>query len=144
MENYRKKLKRRCQFGGAYFIILNFLNLILINALPERPNPIGKGFVYGAIFGIMLVILFVQIRSAVLLRNEEKLKKQYIKDTDERNHAAEAAASQTAVKLTIAALWFAAVIASNFDMKVFITLLATMFIVCIIMILSKLFYQKTM
>lgn len=144
MEEYRKKLKHEAAFCGVYCALLNLAISMIWFVLPEFPNPIGKHFVSGAIIAFVFIRIAIAARNVGLLKNEEELKKHYIIVTDERNLAVRAAASSTGAKLIIYGLEIGAIVASNFDMKVFITLLAAYFFVIITLALSSLFYQKTM
>ena len=101
-----------------------------------------RGFILGASTGVLALMLFSLIRNLQALRNEEKLKKLYIKCNDERTiqvqTSAQAAALRTALILGIVAV----VVAGYFSVTVSITILACVLFTSLVTVCFKLYYHK--
>lgn len=101
-----------------------------------------RGFILGASTGVLALMLFSLIRNLQALRNEEKLKKLYIKCNDERTiqvqTSAQAAALRTALILGIVAV----VVAGYFSVTVSITILACVLFTSLVTVGFKLYYHK--
>lgn len=101
-----------------------------------------RGFISGASFGILALMIFGLIRNIRALMDEKKLKKLYVKEHDERQiqiyTAARAAATQTFLLVGIVA----GIIAGYFSMSVGITIIACVFIHSLIAMGFKIYYSK--
>ena len=77
--DYKKKLKTRLYIAITYIVL--GLCMISYSFIDKTPND------FVSTFGILIVVMgLVRIRNYVLLaKNEERSKKQQIKETDERN-----------------------------------------------------------
>ncbi|MDD3393740.1 MAG: DUF2178 domain-containing protein [Anaerotignum sp.] len=139
MENFKKKLKKRILFGAIYCCLVPCLVLILHFAVGETPS---AGFTAGFATGLAGVALFFVIQSALALRNEEKVRRLYIAETDERQLYIANKAASTSILAILAGIGLAAVVASYCDRTVFYTLLGMLFFICASIGASKLYYSK--
>ena len=86
MEEFRKKIRRRAHISAALCLLAPAI-LIALQIITKRPMDYASGVVYGAFGSLMVVAVFNVARLFSALGDEEKLKKMYIAETDERNIA---------------------------------------------------------
>ncbi len=154
MENYREKLKVNIIITAiASFILAAFCFLAAAGEAGIFPffvptagdshwQSMWRGFCCGASFGILAMMLFSLIRNVPALRNDEKLKKLYVKEHDERAiqiwTSARAAGLQTFLLLGLVAT----VVAGYFSVPVSLTLLACVFAASLISLAFKIYYSQ--
>ncbi|SEH45537.1 hypothetical protein SAMN02910265_00734 [Ruminococcus flavefaciens] len=143
MENFKKKLQRRfylclmlCCSGSAVYWGLSYL----IKDVPD----FSRGMIAGVYFGIIVVAAFLMIKYLILLRNEDKLKAEYIKTTDERNIEISKATMRTSSVISLVATGLAVLITGFFSKTVSITLFIDMTAGALITVLVNLYYNKKM
>ena len=98
----------------------------------------------GVYFGIIVVAAFLMIKYLILLRNEDKLKAEYIKTTDERNIEISKATMRTSSVISLVATGLAVLITGFFSKTVSITLFIDMTAGALITVLVNLYYNKKM
>lgn len=154
MKNFREKLKVDNAITIIACAVLLLFSILSIageaGLLPFFTPAAGdshwqsqwRGFILGASVALIAMLLFGLIRNIQAMRNEEKLKKLYIKCNDERTiqvqTSAQAAALRTALILGIVAI----VVAGYFSVTVSITILACVLSVSLISIGFKFYYHK--
>ena len=84
-----------------------------------------NGMLAGASFGVIGVMLAFLVRNILALRREERLKKLYIREHDERTRAIWTDARRTAYQVMVLAQLLAGLIAGYFSITVCITLVAS-------------------
>ena len=153
MKEYREKLKANLGVMIAAAVILLVFSLWAMGAefldLPF-PKPAGdehwismwRGFISGATFGVaaLLIIGIIQARQA--LRSEEKFKKLYIKENDEREQMVCRTAASTALRSFLLLSLVAVIIAGYFSITVFLTLIAVTLVQSLLALGFKLYYRK--
>lgn len=101
-----------------------------------------RGFILGASTGVLALMIFGLIRNLRAMKDEEKLRKLYIKCHDERTiqvqTSAQAAALRTAMILGVVAI----VVAGYFSVTVSITILACVLFTSLVTVGFKLYYHK--
>ncbi|MGM9550475.1 MAG: hypothetical protein ACI3V5_11620 [Faecousia sp.] len=153
MENYREKVKIQniiLAFGCiilAVFCTIGFLaEAGIVNLTPVAGDSHWqsqwRGFVSGASLGILSLLLFGLIRNLLALRDEKKLKKLYIKESDERQTQIYTQAMCAAMRTTLILGLVAVVVSGYFNMTVSLTLLAAVFFVSLVTIAFKLYFMK--
>ncbi len=100
------------------------------------------GFISGAAFGIMGVMVAFLIRNILALRDEKKLKKLYIQETDERTIAIWSNARVAAYRTFLVVALVAGVIAGYFSITVSITIIACAFFASIIGLIYVIYYSR--
>lgn len=105
--DYKKKLKTRLHIAIAYIVL--GIGMIVYSFIDKTPND------FVSTFGIIITVMgLVRIRNYILLaKNEERSKKQQIKETDERNLLISLKARSTAFSIYFLLLGIA-VIALSF------------------------------
>lgn len=76
------------------------------------------------------------------MKSEEDLKKLYIKETDERRVAVMTQAGRTGLYIVFVMLIMAMLISGYFSKIVFFTLLGVVLFTSLVMLLTKLYYNK--
>lgn len=153
METYREKLKIQnvtlavaCVIL-AVFCVLGFLGEAgIVNLTPAAGDSHWqsqwRGFISGASLGILALLLFGLIRNLLALRDENKLKKLYIKESDERQAQICTLAMSAAMRASLILGLVAVVVAGYFSVTVSLTLLASLFAVSLATIGFKLYFMR--
>lgn len=131
MDKYRQIVKRRVTLGFIYCILV-LVTQIIGRIFGEESYEVS--FVSGFAFGIAGVALAKNIKYAKGLKNEELLRKMYIKEHDERLVQIAAKSGFWGMNITIYALCLAMLVALFFNKQTFYVLLVT----CMSMIAIKL------
>lgn len=153
MENYREKVKIQNIILAFGCIILSVFCTIgclaeagIVNLTPVAGDSHWqsqwRGFVSGASLGILALLLFGLIRNLLALRDEKKLKKLYIKESDERQTQIYTQAMCAAMRTTLILGLVAVVVSGYFNMTVSLTLLAAVFFVSLVAIAFMLYFLK--
>lgn len=153
METYREKLKIQnvtlavaCVIL-AVFCVLGFLGEAgIVNLTPAAGDSHWqsqwRGFISGARLGILALLLFGLIRNLLALRDENKLKKLYIKESDERQAQICTLAMSAAMRASLVLGLVAVIVAGYFSVTVSLTLLASLFAVSLVTIGFKLYFMR--
>lgn len=152
MESYRKKLQTQntiCAIGILVLVLLNTVVRIYIPTpgimLPqgsESFHDFYEGFIGGVStgFGLLLVVnIFLNARA---MRNEERLKKQYIKEHDERSRQIWMLSGANAYWFDAFGLLLAAIVAGRFSLIAFACLLGSLVYICIVRGILKIYFCK--
>lgn len=154
MEQYKEKLKiQNITFGicGTIIGIVSVWAALSEAGILPFPTPLAgdshwqsqwRGFVSGAAFGILALMLFGLAKNAKALKNEKELKKLYVKEHDERTIqiyiSARAAALQTTLLVGLAAI----IITGYFSVVISLTILGCVLFTSISAALFKVYYSK--
>lgn len=150
MQEYRQKLKKDITInaiGAALLLavqVLTWLGIVQPVAAGERFQNYWNGFIAGLAFGIMALMIVGIIIDARALRNEQRLKKLYIKWNDERTKAICDKARSTAANIFLLAMLPITVIGGYFSVTVFFSLLGSVLFLAVMTNILKLYYKKTM
>ena len=154
MESFKDKLKIQNISNAICIVILALFNILrllswsgLIPNLLPAVNDEGwvnawNGFATGSTTTMLGFMIVTVIRNHKALKDEQKLKKLYVKENDERTiqiwTSARAAAFQTFLLLGIVA----AIIAGYFNMTVCSTIIATLFCASMVVIGFSFYYSN--
>ena len=153
MEEYRIKLKLQNLFIGIACMILAVFSFLMalsesgvITWIPavqgdSHVQSMWRGFLFGASFGLLGVMVFGLIRNIRALRDDAILKKHYIQDTDERQIKIWTAARATSMQIFVLGGLVAGIIAAYFSMTVGITIIACVTIHSFIGLFCKLYFD---
>ncbi len=148
MENFREKLKIQNLFTALGCIILAVVSLLGVLGVlkpiagDSRWIDFWNGFISGAAWGILLLMVFVLVRNIIAITNEKALKKLYVAENDERRGAialhAKSAAMSTFLILGIVAV----IVAGYFSITASLSILACVLINALLSILFKFYYSS--
>ena len=140
MEEFRKKLRRRIMLSVIFCLsgLFIYFALIRITGAPEYT----KGILIGVLSGSLTVSVFNIFRLMPLLQDEEKLKKAYIAETDERNTLIQKESARTVMSISIMIAALAAIAASFFNPVITLTLSANIILIGIVSIAVTAYYNK--
>lgn len=143
MDKFKHKLLIRTAWLFVCLVITagsyTALRFILSDSLriPDFIRDYQNGFLF-----IMSVQLLLAIaRNLLNMGNDEKLKKQYIRETDERNMMVRQKSASAAMPVIIYGLGIAIIVAGFFNEMVFFTLIGVLFFIGFIVGGLKIFYN---
>lgn len=153
MEQYKKKLQsENIVFVIVIVILAGFMALTFAGEkglLPLAPVAGGRhwqsswrGFCGGLASTLLVVMIVGLIRNRLALKNQEKLKKLYIRQNDEREWEIYTKALCAAMRVCLLLGMAAVVIVGYFNATAGLTLLIAIFCVSWICLGFKLYYRK--
>lgn len=148
MENYREKLKiHNILYGvGALALlaiqVLAFTGLVSPVGADERWQGFYNGFIAGAAFGVMALFIVGLVMNLRALRSEKAMKKQYIKETDERSRQITAMGKSAGATIFLLLMVPAAIILGYFNVTVFITCIGCILALSLLMGGAKLYFSR--
>lgn len=143
MNKFRKKLERKLRFNTIICLVLPILYFTMLYFVGSG-NTFSHGMVIGIFVGGMVAAVYQLVRNYVLLHDEEKLKKQYIEETDERNNSIAKETMQTASLISMYVTAFAIMISGFFSEIVSITLWIVLMVDVMITCAVQAYYKKHM
>ena len=146
MEAFKKTIKNRIAVMSVFnctavcLIVLANTGIIPI-AHGERMDFI-RGFLTGLIIAFELLFVVYIALYGRMLKNEEALRKQYIRETDERNQAIQEKIGGIGYQFLPILLLTTTVVSGFFNQTVFFTLLVCTFAVILFKAALKLYYRN--
>lgn len=148
MENYREKLKIHnilYGFGALALLaiqILAYTGIVTPVGASERWHSFYNGFIAGAAFGVMALFIVGLVMNLRALRSEKAMKKQYIKETDERSRQITVMGKSAGATIFLLLMVPAAIILGYFNVTVFITCIGCILALSLLMACSKLYFSR--
>ncbi|MEZ3455027.1 MAG: hypothetical protein K1W17_11785 [Oscillospiraceae bacterium] len=148
MEDFRKQVRKTLNIYRAVLIaaivILIVLNVIEIAAeLGEKStNDLSNGFGTGVCASIITLMIVNVSRYSTALKNDEKLKKLYILETDERERLIYEKSNSSSFRAVIILLGLAAMVASFFSKPIFYTIVAIIIAIAFVQAAFKFYYRR--
>ncbi len=148
MENYRKKLRIQIWLNAAGALALIAVQVLAYTGVIRplegggRFGAFWNGFIAGSSAGVTVMFLVGIIINIRALRNEERLRKLYIREHDERKLAVARSARSTGADIFMLAMIPALIIAGYFSVTAFFTALACLMALCLTVIACKIYYTK--
>ena len=142
MENFRKQAKKTLKiyiFVLAVAIVLWVVFTVLEIAGGENNS---SNFGNGACAGIITLMALNIARYSAALKNDEKLKKLYIAETDERAHLIYEKTNSASFRTAIIVLGLSAMVASFYSETVFYTLVAVIIVIAFIQAGFSFYYRR--
>ncbi len=150
MENYRNKLKTQNTIFAvsaiALIVVQTLAYLRIIKPIEGDAHwhDYWNGMIAGMTFALMGILIFGFIKNLISLKNPEKLKKQYVKENDERTLQIVKHGKAAGASAFLLCLPAAIIISGYFNITVCITCLAVTFGLSISMALGKIIYSSKM
>lgn len=144
MEKYKQKIKKRSMLYLMLFTILNVtLTFVSINRIPILEiDSMVKGFSSGLCVAFDFLLLYLSIRDRVIISSDEKLKKNYIKENDERKKYIRQFVGAPTTLIIYFVLVFATVISGFVNKIVFLTLIGVDIVIGLIITIMKCYYMR--
>ena len=154
MEQFREKTRMQTAiYGICCFILAVFCFLGIAGELgvvsfmtpaagDSHWQSQWRGFVSGASFGVLALMLFGLVRNIQALKDEKKLKKPYVAENDERQVLIYTHALRSAMQTWLILGLVAIIITGYFSMTASITLLIAVLTTSVLCMLFKLYYNK--
>lgn len=148
MENYRQKIKTESIFlaiGAGMLIVLIALSLAGIVSPAggsERWQSFFGGFIGGAAFGICVFFIVGLIKNLLALKNEDALKKLYVKNNDERSAAIHEKGKAMGSTVFLLIMLPISVVCGYLNITVFFSCISCILLLSLIIGAFKLYYSK--
>lgn len=148
MEEFRKQVQKTLNVYRAILIaaivILIVLNIIEIAAVLGEKSTIdlGNGFGTGVCASVITLMIINVCRYSAALKNDEKLKKLYILETDERERLIYEKTNSSSFRAVIILLGLAAMVASFFSKPIFYTIVAIIIAIAFVQAAFKFYYRR--
>ncbi|HKM04443.1 MAG TPA: hypothetical protein VJZ04_07580 [Lachnospiraceae bacterium] len=144
MESYRKKVIKRNKLLGIVCILFAGAIIVLFKIEDKLPQVEGfiKGFNVGAFTGVEFIFLFYIVRNLIVIADEKKLKKQYIKENDERACLIVQKMGSVGMIVVMIIFLFMTIVSGFLNKVAFFSFLSAIVVVEITMIVLKVYYSK--
>ena len=145
MENYRKKLKIQntvCAVGILVLILVNTVVRRFVSLPSSNFYNFYEGFIGGVSTGFGLLLVLNILLNTRAMRDETRLKKQYIKEHDERSRQIWLLSGANSYWFDVFGLLLAAIVAGRFSLTAFVCLLGGLLYICIVRGILKFYYSK--
>ncbi|MBW9147800.1 hypothetical protein K2F40_02155 [Clostridium sp. CM028] len=148
MEEYRKVVKKKIGLMATFNVLaVAFITLIvnLENMTAIINEPITD-FIHGFQLGIFIFLQFVMVmyitKYGKSLKNEDKLKKLYIVEHDERTTLIKNKIGGVGFNFSLGVIATAAIMAGFFNQMVFVTLLGVLIFMSLVKGFLKVYYRN--
>ncbi|HIT33915.1 MAG TPA: hypothetical protein IAC31_04725 [Candidatus Faecousia intestinigallinarum] len=153
MKQYREKLRRQIWMTAAAAAVMAVITIFGFAAEAGliHLQPLGgdshyasawRGFLSGAAFGVLAVMVFGLVKSIRALRNEEALKRAYVQEHDERQQKIWTSARAEATRAFLLTGAAAGVAAGYFSPVVGVTILACITLHALLCLIFKCYYSR--
>ena len=154
MESYRKKLQTQntvCAIGILILILLNTVVRYIpavgriypeITSLTSNFYDFYEGFIGGVSTSVGLLLVINILLNARAMRDEKRLKTQYIKEHDERRRQIWLLSGANSYWFDTVGLLLAAIVVGRFSITAFLCILGSLLYICIVRGIFKLYYSK--
>lgn len=145
MEKFKNTILRR--IIGFIFYSVAVLAFAIFGLVAMKNNCLGineemMSFDMGVSCGIEIVMVYFVAKYAGSITNEEKLKKLYIEETDERKKYISSKIGRNGLVIIMLSLLLGGIIAGYFNKTVFITLIAAAVFCALVTLGLKIYYNK--
>lgn len=148
MTDYRSKLKIQNTIFIIGAVALTIVQVLahagIISPIADGGNfaDFWNGFIAGAAAGVTIILIVGLIINLRALSNEERLKKLFVKENDERTRLIYVKGKSAGATAYTFCMIIAAIISGFFSMTVFFTILACELALAFFMFGGKLYYDK--
>ena len=154
MKQYREKLKLQnaviaiccavlaisCFLGAASeFGLISLLTPVVAD---NHWQSMWHGFISGAAFGVLILMIVGLVRNILALHSDDALKKRYVKDHDERTIQIWTSARALSMQIFVLVALVAVIVAGYFSMTVSLTILACVLLHSLLGLGCKLYYSQ--
>ena len=146
LKEYKDSIKKRSIVFAAMAVLGLLMTSSGFGAFMTQmiQNDHHSGFISGIGAGLGICGVLLLIQNQKLLKDEKKLKKQWIEENDERNRLVTLKTMSTAGMWAFGLVYAALIVSFFLDMKVFLTLAAVVAAVIICLIGSRMYYERKM
>ncbi len=154
MDNYKAKIKNRMIFGVVGLIIFipiavyafmryfDTKGVVFGTPLKDFIGGLLNGLRGGIVIGFVLFLLVTLIKNYFAIRNDEKLKKMFIEENDERTLAICEHSSQVTFNITMFVILAVCVVTGLYNPVISLTLLAVWIFIILTRLITMFYYNK--
>ena len=147
MEKYKQRIKTQCVMLAIALVVLLGVQLlawlgVLHSTVPDRAwDDRWRGFIAGAAAGLTFFCLVGLVINLWGLHDEKVLKKQFIRETDERTIRIIQAAQSTGTRIFVFLQLLAVIVSGYFNATVSLTCLVCLVVQALILCGCKLYWH---
>lgn len=142
MENFRKQAKRTLIIYIAVLAVAIVLWVVFTVFDIAGGENNSSNFREGACAGVTALMALNAARYSAALKNDEKLKKLYIAETDERTRLIYEKSNSASFRTVVIVLGLSTMVASFYSETVFYTLIAVIFVIVFIQVGFNFYYRR--
>ena len=148
MEQYKKNLRTQSVISAVVAIAciavmaLGFSGTVTPTYADEHWADFWNGLYSGMAMGICALSIVGIVMNCVVLGNEQKLKRRYVKENDERTAAIWAKAGGQSYWFVAGGMMLAAVVSGYFHPLVCVTIIGCLLYFCLVRLGLKIYYSK--
>ena len=146
LEGYKKTLKTQnlaliiAAAAVLFFIVLGFMQIIKPVGADERWAAMWNGFISGVSMAVVVCMALGFIMNLRALKNDEQLKKLYIKEHDERALAIAQLSGKQSYWFETLGLLLGVIIGGYFNPIISLACLGCLLYICIVRLSLKIYY----
>ena len=147
MDEFKKKLIAQqllltVGLLGACCAVMLTRNYVKAASASETVQAFIEGFQVGILVALLGALLYFIIRNILAMRNQERMKKLYVSETDERRQFIRQQSGSVGMNIVLYGLAAGTVVAGNFNDTIFFALLGACLFVSLVRGFLKLYYRK--
>ena len=143
MKEFRKKYENKLKISISICLTMP-IAFFAAQFFVKGGSEFSQGLVTGLFSALMVTTIFSIVSTYVILHDDEKLKKHYIEETDERNKEIAKKTMQTSSLISLYLAAIAVIVSGFFSEVVSITLAIDMIVGVIITVAVNTYYKKKM
>lgn len=142
MEEFRKQARKAFKIYTAVLITAIVLWVVFTVLEIGGGENNSSNFRSGVCAGITTIMAINTVRYSAALKNDEKLKKLYIAETDERTRLIYEKTNSSSFRALVIVLGLSAMVSSFYSDTVFYTLIAVIFVITFIQAIFSFYYRR--
>lgn len=146
LETYKKTLAQRQVIVGCGLIFISVcvlvINYFFGGIVGDHVPDFIHGFQLGLFTGLELLMVFYVVKLIRAQKNDDRLRKMYISEHDERSASIRLHTFATSGVVSLVLIAFAAIVAGFFDEKICLTLIVVLIVEAYIKLPFKIYYSK--
>lgn len=146
MEKYKKEMQQKMSlliaFNGIMTMILVWESSMSDKLPDSNFLSFSNGFKSGSAICLMIIALVYVVKYSKCMKDDSKLKQNYIADTDERIQEINKYAGGYFIKLVLGIIYIITYVSSYFSQTVFLTLLAVLLLISILRLVTFKVYER--
>lgn len=142
LQQFKQRMKLRIIALLSLAGVLTIVFLCMLYFVTPQLSEYLRGFQFGAFGSLVLLLCASALHSCFILRNENRLRKQFIKETDERTLFIHQKTGSLGIAICGVGLCSAAIVANFFNTIIFATLLSAAGFLVVVKLGLKAYYQN--
>lgn len=141
MEKFKKQIRAKMIFYSGFAVLMAATYTVIYFILDDK-DAFAAWYSFGFCSGVIAAGVVLAIRYGLIFKDPERLKKLYIAETDERNRLIREKTTSGSFTVSALIFGFAASITSFFSETVTSVLAAVIFVMVIVKMSFKFYYDR--